>query len=135
MSTRRRLPPGAKWVDLPSGQKRVEVVLDAGLNPATGKRRQVRRRFTSEDAARKAYARMSADVSAGTFTTRSAKTVEIVCRDWLAGRRLRPATVANYADVLKPIRAAHGGTPVQRLEKVHIDELVTSLVAGRPELV
>jgi integrase len=130
MSTRRRLPPGAKWVTLPSGAKRVEIVLDAGMNTATGKRRQVRRRFTSEDDARKAYAKMSADVTAGVFTTRSAKTVEVVCRDWLAGRRVRPATLANYADVLKPVRAAHGSMPVQRLQKAHIDELVTSLKDG-----
>lgn len=130
MSTRRRLPPGAKWVTLPSGAKRVEIVLDAGMNPATGKRRQVRRRFESEAEATKAYARMSSDVSAGVFTTRSTKTVEVVCRDWLAGRRVRPSTLANYADVLKPLRAAHGAMPVQRLEKAHVDALVTSLAAG-----
>jgi integrase len=130
MSTRRRLPPGAKWVTLPSGARRVEIVLDAGMNPATGKRRQVRRRFESEAEATKAYARMSSDVSAGVFTTRSTKTIEVVCRDWLAGRRVRPSTSANYADVLKPLRAAHGAMPVQRLEKAHIDALVTSLAAG-----
>jgi integrase len=130
MSTRRRLPPGAKWVTLPSGARRVEIVTDAGMNPATGKRRQVRRRFESEAEATKAYARMSSDVSAGTFTTRSTKTVEVVCRDWLAGRRVRPSTLANYADVLKPFRAAHGAMPVQRVEKAHIDALVTSLAAG-----
>src|SRR5665811_2352051 len=130
MSTRRRLPPGAKWVTLPSGARRVEIVTDAGMNPATGKRRQVRRRFESEAEATKAYARMSSDVSAGVFTTRSTKTVEVVCRDWLAGRRVRPSTLANYADVLKPLRAAHGAMPVQRLEKAHIDALVTSLAAG-----
>ncbi len=130
MSKRRRLPPGAKWVTLPSGARRVEIVLDAGMNPATGKRRQVRRRFELEEDATKAYARMSADVSAGVFTTRSTKTVEVVCRDWLAGRRLRPSTLANYADVLKPLRAAHGAMPVQRLEKRHVDALVTSLAAG-----
>src|SRR5665648_577761 len=128
--SRRRLPPGAKWVTLPTGAKRVEIVLDAGTNTATGKRRQVRRRFENETDATKAYARMSADVSAGVFTTRSTKTVEVVCRDWLAGRRLRPSTLANYADVLKPIRAAHGAMPVQRLEKAHVDALVTSLAAG-----
>ena len=130
MSKRRRLPPGTKWVTLPTGARRVEIVLDAGMNTATGKRRQVRRRFENEADATKAYARMSADVSAGVFTTRSTKTVEVVCRDWLAGRRLRPSTLANYADVLKPIRAAHGAMPVQRLEKAHVDALVTSLAAG-----
>src|SRR5665811_1299810 len=130
MSKRRRLPPGAKWVTLPSGARRVEIVTDAGMNPATGKRRQVRRRFESEAEATKAYARMSSDVSAGVFTTRSTKTVEVVCRDWLAGRRVRPSTLANYADVLKPVRAAHGAMPVQRIEKAHVDALVTSLAAG-----
>ena len=44
--------------------------------------------------------------------------------------RPRPSTLANYADVLKPLRAAHGQMPVQRLEKAHIDALVTSLAGG-----
>jgi integrase len=43
---------------------------------------------------------------------------------------VRPATLANYADVLKPVRAAHGSMPVQRLQKAHIDDLVTSLKDG-----
>jgi hypothetical protein len=38
VSTRRRLPPGARWVTLPSGVRRVEIVVDVGSDPATGKR-------------------------------------------------------------------------------------------------
>lgn len=130
MSTRRRLPPGAKWVTLPSGSRRVEIVLDAGQDPATGKRRQVRRRFKTADEAKTAYTTMAAEVQAGTFVHRSSSTVEAVCRDWLAGKRVRPSTRANYADVLKPVIAAYGAMGVQQLTKPNIDELMTSLSEG-----
>ncbi|RIK16418.1 MAG: site-specific integrase [Acidobacteria bacterium] len=130
MTRRRRLPPGAKWVTLPSGAKRVEIVLDAGQDPATGKRRQVRRRFRTEDEAKSAYTTMAAEVQAGTFTHRSAKTVESVCEEWLKGRRVRPATKANYTDVLKPVVAAYGQMSVQQLTKAHVDELMTALSVG-----
>lgn len=130
MSTRRRLPPGAKWVTLPSGAKRVEIVLDTGQDPATGKRRQVRRRFKTIDAADDAYTTMRAEVRAGTFTHRSAKTVETVCAEWLKGKRVRPATLANYADVLKPVIAAYGQMQVQQLTKSHVDDLMNRLTAG-----
>jgi len=37
----RQLPPGAKWVTLPSGARRVELLLEVGSNAITGARRQV----------------------------------------------------------------------------------------------
>lgn len=130
MSTRRRLPPGAKWVTLPSGAKRVEVVIDAGHDPATGKRRQVRRRFKTIDEAKTAYTTMAAEVQAGVFVHRSSSTVEAVCQAWLAGRRVRPSTKANYTDVLKPVIAAYGQMSAQKLTKAHVDDLMTALAKG-----
>jgi len=131
MSARRRLPPGARWITLPSGQRRVELVVDLGENPATGQRRQTRRRFKTADEAIAEYAKIKQRTREGTFVGRSGVTVDEVCRDWLAARRsVRPSTLAGYRDVLKPVRAAYGALPVQRLTKRHIDDLIPQLLAG-----
>src|SRR5262245_56023770 len=131
MSTRRRLPPGARWVTLPSGSRRVEMVLDVGLDPSTGKRRQTRRRYMTVDDAIEAYGKIRADARAGTYVGRSSVTVEQACRDWLAGKAdVRPTTLAGYRDVLKPVIAAYGALPVQRLTRRDVDELIPRLQNG-----
>jgi hypothetical protein len=49
-----------------------------------------------------------------------------------AGRhRIRPTTRAAYEHALAPLRQRHGGLPVQKLTKAHLDELVDDLAAGR----
>jgi integrase len=134
MSIRRRLPPGAKWVRLPSGARRVELVLDVGMNPATGGRRQTRRRYKTVDEANEAYAKLKVQARDGAYVARSALTVKQACEDWLAGKRkIRPTTLAGYRDVLKPVIAAYGAMPLQRLTKRHITDLIDQLVAGRLE--
>lgn len=129
-STRRRLPPGARWVTLPSGVRRVELVVDIGTDPATGKRRQTRRRYATVDAAVAAYNEIKSEARQGTYVGRSAVTVAQLCADWLAGRRVRPSTLAGYRDVLKPVVGAYGALPAQRLTKKHITDLIDRLVAG-----
>jgi integrase len=131
MSTRRRLPPGAKWVTLPSGARRVELVLDVGMNPATGGRRQTRRRFKTVDEAVEAYAKLPRQAHESVYVARSNLTVKQACEDWLAGKRkIRPTTLAGYRDVLKPVIAAYGALPLQRLTKRHLTDLIDQLVAG-----
>jgi hypothetical protein len=67
----------------------------------------------------------------GTYVGRSTVTVKRVCDDWLAGKRgVRPTTLAGYRDVLKPVVAAYGSLPVQRLTKRHLDDLIPLLTAG-----
>jgi hypothetical protein len=117
MSARRRLPPGAKWVELPSGQKRVELVVGIGIDPATGKRRQTRRRYKGADEAIKAYARIKREADEGTYVGRSAMTMAQICADWLTGRRLRPGTLANYANSLKPVTRTYGALPVHAFDE------------------
>jgi integrase len=128
----RRLPPGARWVTLPGGARRVEVVLDVGVDPATGKRRQTRRRFTTEDEARDEWAKLRSQTKSGTYVGRSALTVAAVVDEWLSGKRtsIRATTHAGYRDVLKPVINAYGALPVQRLTKRHVSELLVGLRAG-----
>jgi len=85
----RQLPPGAKWVTLPSGARRVELLLEVGSNAITGARRQVRRRYPTVEAARAAYLQIATAANQGTLVTRSSRiTVDQSCADWLANRRI-----------------------------------------------
>jgi integrase len=128
---RRRLPPGAKWVTLPSGARRVELVLDIGDDPATGNRRQTRRRYETLDEAIEAYSKIKKEAREGTYVGRSSATVEQVIKDWLAGRRgIKPTTLAGYRNWLKPVIKTYGALPVQKLTKRNLDELIPLLVGG-----
>jgi hypothetical protein len=56
---------------------------------------------------------------------------EQACADWLAGRQgLRKSAKAAYRNGLQPLRDRRGEMPIQALEKRHLDELVTDLMAG-----
>ena len=83
----RRLPSGAKWITLPSGARRVELVLDVGEDPATGQRRQIRRRFKTVEEAIEAQAEILKQAREGSYVSRANLTIEQACADWLAGRR------------------------------------------------
>lgn len=129
----RQLPPGAKWITLPSGARRVELVLDVGVNPITGDRRQVRRRYRTVEAAQAAYLQIATATNDGTLVTRSSRiTVDQACADWLSSRRsLRRGALANYANSLKPVRRTYGSMPLEAMTVKHIDALITELQAGR----
>ena len=128
---RRTLPPGAKWVVLPSGARRVEMVLDIGIDPATGRRQQIRRRFKTVDEAIDAYTKVKSDTRDGTYVRRSAMTVGEMLDLWLAGRHsLRETTAAGYRTALKPVIAAFSEMPVQNLTKQHVLGLIVFLRDG-----
>lgn len=101
MSSRKRLPPGMKKVTLASGAIRYEVILDAGIDPVTEKRRQTRKRYASLDEANDAYAKIATQVNEGTYVARSSVTVEKACADYVAGRhKLRPTSLAKLENDL-----------------------------------
>ena len=134
MSARRRLPPGARWVTLPSGSRRVELVVDVGADPATGRRQQTRRQYQTVDDAIEAYGKIREQAREGTYVGRSMVTVKRLSDDWLAGKRgVRPTTLAGYRDVLKPVVGAYGAIPAQRLTKRHLDDLIPLLTSGSLE--
>jgi integrase len=136
MSRRRQLPPQIRKVtvnDRTSAKPaaRYQLTVDTGVNPETGKRQQVRRRYATEREARAALAEITDAAAKGVFVARSAVTVERVCADYVAGRhKLRATSLSKLAYDLAPLRERHGDLPVQRLTKAHIDSLVTDLVAG-----
>ena len=110
---------------------RYELRADGGVNPVTGQRQQIKRRYATEREARDALSEISGEAVAGSFVARAALTVEQLCANYLTGRHnLRATTAAKLAYDLAPLRERHGDLPVQRLTKPHIDQLVADLVNG-----
>lgn len=110
---------------------RYQVVADAGRDPVTGKRHQIRRRYRTEKEARKALADFTAGAAAGTFVPRRDVTVDEVCRDWLDSLHwARRTTLAGYQYNLAPLREQYGTIPVQKLTRKHLDDLVAALKKG-----
>ena len=73
--SRRQLPPQIKKVevlDRKTGKAvvRYQLTVDAGVNPETGKRQQVRRRYATEREARAALAEIGDTAAKGVFVAR-----------------------------------------------------------------
>lgn len=134
--SRQQLPPQIKKIEITDRKTaktvaRYQLTVDAGINPETGKRQQVRRRYVTERAARAALAEVTDAAVHGTFVPRRAITVREVCENYVAGRhKLRASSKAKLDYDLQPLIERHGDEPVQRLTKTHIDMLVAELLAG-----
>jgi integrase len=134
--TRNQLPPQIRKIealDRKTGKSvvRYQLRVDGGVNPETGQRQQVKRRFDTEKAARGALAEIGNEATQGTFVARAALTVEQMCADYVTGRHnLRQTSSVKLEYDLGPLRERYGDMSVQRLTKAHLDTLVSELVAG-----
>lgn len=110
---------------------RYEVRVIAGLDPESGRRRQVRRRYTTEATARAELAALQAGVAAGTYVHASRLTIGQACDSWLLSKHgLKPSTVAGHRVSLGRIQSELGNMEVQKLTKAHLDGLVGRLRHG-----
>ncbi|WP_043720796.1 MULTISPECIES: tyrosine-type recombinase/integrase [Nocardia] len=134
--SRQQLPPQITKVmvtDRQTGKQvvRYQVRVDAGLDPETGKRHQVRRRFRTEREARSALAKFMVDAASGSYVPRKDVTVEEICQDWLDSLHwARRTTLAGYRYNLAPLREQYGKLPLQKLTRKHLDDLVSALKQG-----
>ena len=134
--TRQQLPPQIKKIEVLDRKigkpvLRYQLTVDAGENPATGKRQQVRRRYATEREARRALAEITDQAARKEFVARQVITVDRVCADYIAGRhKLRASSLSKLGYDLGPLRERHGDLPLQRLTKAHIDALVIDMLAG-----
>ncbi|ORW02487.1 tyrosine-type recombinase/integrase [Mycobacterium kyorinense] len=134
--SRQQLPPQIKKVDVTDRKTgktvvRYQVTVDAGSDPITGRRRQVRRRFKTEREAREELGRITEQAATDTFVPRKAVTVEELCKDWLASlHNARPTTVNAYRYSLAPLRERHGDLVAQKLTRPDLDRLLTDLRDG-----
>lgn len=78
-------------------ETRYEVLTDAGKDPVTGKRRQVRRRFKTEKEARAALSEVRSEAAKGTFVARKTLTVADAVDAYLAARHNLRATSLSRA--------------------------------------
>lgn len=113
------------------GSIRYRVVLDAGRDPDTGKRRQRKARFGTYREARAWLAATRTDVSTGAYVPPSKVSVAEHLSSWLAGRTdIKPATVANYGDALKVVVSSLGQRPLDALSKSDLDLMVAGMLNG-----
>lgn len=134
--SRQQLPPQIRKVQVLNRKTgkpvvRYQLTVDAGVNPQTGKRQQVRRRYGTEKQARDALAEISQQVSTDAFVPRKALTVEQLCADWLASlHNARQTTITGYAYVLAPLRERFGDLAAQKLTRPDLDKLLIELRDG-----
>src|SRR5271163_5078203 len=97
---RQQLPPQIKKLEITDRRAgktvvRYQLTLDAGENPLTGKRQQVRRRYVTEKQARDALSEIGQQAATDQFVPRKAVTVEELCADWLTSLHGARATTLN----------------------------------------
>jgi integrase len=128
---RQQLPPQIKKITLKNGKVRYHVKENGRVEPITKQRPKLDKRFDTAQQARDALRDFQYQTARGTYVMRSTLTVEQACANWLAGRHgLRKSAKAAYRNGLQPLRDRCGEMPIQALEKRHLDELVTDLMAG-----
>jgi integrase len=134
--SRQQLPPQIKKIsikDRSTGKSvvRYQLTVDAGHDAVSGKRRQVRRRSTTEASARAELAALQAGVMAGTYVHASKLTVDQACEAWLLSKHsLKPSTLHGHRTTLGPLRSELGHIEVQKLTKADLDILVGRLRRG-----
>lgn len=98
---------------------RYEVVVDLGIDPITGKRRQRTRSFKAKKEAQAALTAWLAEINKGTVVDRSQQTVAEMMQYWLdsyAKHTVRPATYEGYTRIIRNhILPALGSVLVQKL--------------------
>lgn len=133
---RQQLPPQIKKVVVTNRstgkpETRYQVTADAGVDPATGKRRQVRRRFRSEREAREALSTISSEAHSGVFVPRKTLTVAEAIDAYLDSRHtLRASSLSKLTYDLNVLRQFHGDRSIQSLTKGDIDAMVRKLTQG-----
>ncbi|CPX20702.1 gp41 protein [Mycobacteroides abscessus] len=130
---RQQLPPQIKKRVIGTDAKgrdviRYEVVVDIGSK--RGKRKQTRRRFTTETAARAFLDPLLGDQARGLHVAPNKLTVKAAVEAWLRSQRIEQTTRDAYTAALRPLVEQFGDRPVQSLTKADIEWLVEALING-----
>ncbi|WP_241777914.1 site-specific integrase [Streptomyces sp. CT34] len=114
----KKLPPNSK------GKVRYRFVVDVGIDPETGKRKQLRRTFDSLKEAKAEYASISNRRNEGSFVPPNKITVNEWLDRWLAMKAddLEETTIYNYTITLDRVRGKLGKIPLQDLTEEHVEE-------------
>ncbi|MEV3857687.1 site-specific integrase [Streptomyces sp. NPDC050095] len=114
----KRLPPNSK------GKVRYRFVVDVGVDPDSGKRKQVMRTFDTLKEARAEYAKIANRRNEGTFVPPIKMTVNEWLDRWLAMKTedLEETTIYNYKITLDRVRGRLGNIGLQELTEEHVEE-------------
>ena len=110
-------------------------VVDRGIEPTTGRRRQQRRSgFRTRKEAEEALRRTISSLTDGTFVERTDETIDEYFTRWLAGltasRRVKPKTVKTYTECLARLRPELGPVRLQALRPVDIERTYVDLLSS-----
>ncbi|MET7718640.1 tyrosine-type recombinase/integrase [Streptomyces sp. NPDC005407] len=113
----KKLPPNSK------GKVRYRFVVDVGIDPETGKRKQLRRTFDSLKEARAEYANITNRRHEGSLVPPNKITVNEWLDRWLAMKAedLEETTIYNYRITLDRVRGRLGGILLQELTEEHVE--------------
>src|SRR5664279_2794257 len=104
---------------------RYRFVVDIGVDPKTGKRRQQTKTFDRKREAEKALAKIVSEVDQGAYTGPTKITVDQYLDDWLrsATRGKAANTVSAYRHGIQPVKDQLGALPLQKLTTTHVEDL------------
>jgi integrase len=104
---------------------RFRIVVEAGKDPATGKRKRIVRYFEGRKSEAEDYmAELLAQVNTGTYVKPTRITVAEWLKQWIDSRTdLAPKTQEDYRSYIeKHLIPALGAIPLDQLQPMHIDE-------------
>jgi integrase len=139
VSKRQQLPPQIRKIEVTNRRTgkpmvRYQLTVDVAADRETGRRRQIRRRFATEAAARAELGKVQGGIVGGTYIHASKLTVDQACEAWLASKHsLKDSTLAGHRSKLQALRDELGSIEVQKLSKADLDDLVGRLRRGEVE--
>ena len=121
-------------ITLKNGSVVYRIVIDAGRDPETGKRRQITRTFGRKKEADAELARVGHQRATGTYVPPSKMTLAVMLDGWLQSAcfEKEEATRSNDEHALRPARERLGHRLVQSITREDIEDLRNwMLTAGR----
>ncbi|WP_329615051.1 site-specific integrase [Streptomyces brevispora] len=114
------------------GKVRYRFVVDVGVNPATGKRRQLTVTKDTLTEAKNEMARIQHQQATGTFVAPSKMTVTELVDTWLAmvTPDVEVKTARSYVDAMAYVKTRLGETLVQQLTEDDVTEMVTWMLTS-----
>lgn len=108
---------------------RYEVVVD-GPRDAQGKRKQMRRRFSTLKEAKAWEASTTVEIDKGTFVGREKISLAAYLDAWEAGLEQKATTASNYRTALLPVRRMIGGKMLQQVTKDDVESVKAAMKNG-----
>ncbi|MFD6421743.1 tyrosine recombinase XerC [Streptomyces sp. NPDC060198] len=114
------------------GKTRYRFVVDIGIDPATGKRRQLTVTKDTSTEAKNELARIQHQHATGTFVAPSKMTVEQLVDIWLklVTPDVEVKTARSYVDAMAYVKTRLGAKLVQQLTEEDVTEMVTWMLTS-----